>query len=109
MLARPVSVLQWGKVMDARKGKEVHALSAVSFIISTAIAELGKQLLKMPSHLFKMKWQWKAREDTIASLKPFHFLTEEDYQVGLESTNSKKKYVFFFGQKSIFMIKCQNV
>ena len=67
--------------MDPRKGKEVHALSPVPFTIGTAITELGKQLVKMPSHLYKMKWQWKAREDAIASLKPYHFLTEEDYQV----------------------------
>ena len=51
--------------------------------MASALVELTKQMKKMPTHVFTMKWQWEALEKAKASLKPGQLISEEDFQVGL--------------------------
>ena len=53
------------------------------YTVASALVELDKQLKKMPTHVYKMKWMWEALEKAKANLKPGEFLSEENFQVGL--------------------------
>ena len=55
VLARPLTVIKWGETMDPRKGKMVHALHPVTLTVAASIKELGKQIVKMVPHIFKMR------------------------------------------------------
>ena len=68
-------------VHDAIKNKDVHCLHNKVLTVATALESFQKQLEKMPTHVFKMSWQWEALKRTNAALKPFWICNEKDYQV----------------------------
>ena len=80
-LQQAVVVPQWGMAPDLRREKDIHCLHPVTFTVSEAFKELGKQADKMVTHLFKMTHQWEALAKAKAALKPYHVIIEIDYQV----------------------------
>ena len=74
-------VPQWGMIHDTIKDRDLHCLHSKVLTIGTAIDEFKKQLVKMPTHVFKMMWQWEALKRAKAAMKPFEPINEKDYQV----------------------------
>jgi hypothetical protein len=80
VLARQLVVPQWGNALDLRRGTPRHCLHGKVLTVAEAIKELDTQLKNIPTHVYKMYWQWESLERAKADLKLFHLLTEEDYQ-----------------------------
>ena len=80
-MQQTVVVPQWGMAPDLRREKDIHCLHPVTFTVSEAFKELGRQADKMVTHLFKMTHQWEALARAKAALTPYHVIMEIDYQV----------------------------
>ena len=81
VLAQTIVVPQWGTVRDPLKNKDIHCLHPKVLTVSEAFDLLEKLLKIMPTHNFKMYWQWHALAKTKAGLRVFDTATEKDYQV----------------------------
>ena len=66
---------------DLRREKDIHCLHPVTYTVSEAFKELGRQADMMITHLVKMTHQWEALARAKAALKPYHVIMEIDYQV----------------------------